>query len=119
MIRLNLSSPILLNKKFKAVRNGYDPLEVDIFFDKVILDYKTIESNALISKNEIDELKNQLKEYKAKNKQLEIENASFKSRLSNIKESDNVTKDNVALLKRINSLEKFIFEKGFDPSKIK
>ena len=119
MIKLNLSSTIVLDKKFKGARNGYDPLDVDIFFDKVLHDYHTIEANEVVSKTEISELKNKVSNCENRITQLEIENASLKSRLSNIKEGDAVTKDNVALIKRINLLEKFIFEKGFDPSKIK
>ena len=119
MIKLNLNAEEILDKVFKTSRNGYDPLDVDMFLDTILHDYKNMESNVVISQKELNEMKTKISDYESRIKKLEIENTSFKGRLSNIKDGDNVTKDNVELIKRINMLEKFIFEKGFDPSKIK
>lgn len=119
MVKLNLTSKKLLDKKFKTARNGYDPLEVDIYLDKILSDYKAIESNEVLPKGEVDSLRKKIDDLEESIKKLEIENTSFKTRLSNIKDGEFVTTENVNLIKRINSLEKFIFEKGFDPSKIK
>lgn len=119
MVKLNLTSKKLLDKKFKTARNGYDPLEVDIYLDKILADYKLIESNEILSQEDVDALRKKISDLEELVKKLEIENTSYKSRLSNIKDGEYVTTENVHLIKRINSLEKFIFEKGFDPSKIK
>ena len=119
MAKLKITSKELLDKQFRGVRNGYDPLEVDIFLDQILSDYRMLESLKLLTTSEHNELINRLSELEEKNKQLEIENASMRSKFSNIKKTDFVTKDNIDLIKRINSLEKFLFENGYDPSKIK
>lgn len=119
MNKLKLSSSELLNKKFKGVRLGYDPLEVDMFLDKILSDYSFIETCKILSNTEFKELENKISDLEEKNKTLVIENASMRSKLLNIKDGDFVTKDNINLIKRINALEKFLFENGYDPSKIK
>ena len=119
MEKTKFSSKDLLNKKFKGVRPGYDPLEVDIFLDKILSDYYLLETLELLSKEEYDALINKIKELETENKKLSIENASMKGKLLNIKDGDHVTTDNVNLIKRINLLEKFLYEIGYDPSKIK
>lgn len=119
MAKLKITSSDLLNTKFKGVRNGYDPLEVDIFLDKILSDYRLLETLKILSDSEYSELTKRLSELEEKNKKLEIENASMRSKFLNIKQSDFVTTDNIDLIKRINSLEKFLFEIGYDPSKIK
>ncbi len=44
-IKLVLSSKEILNKTFKVAPKGYNAFEVDEFLDKILRDYKTIESN--------------------------------------------------------------------------
>ena len=77
------------------------------------------ESFVIKSKEEYDALISKIKELESENKKLSIENASMKGKLLNIKDGDHVTTDNVNLIKRINLLEKFLYEIGYDPSKIK
>ena len=119
MSKLKKSSNDILNTKFKAVRAGYDPFEVDMFLDGILSDYRTIESGKILSESEYNEIHNRLMELEEKVKTLEIENASFRAKFGNIKQSDNVTTDNINLIRRINALEKFIFQIGYDPTKIK
>ncbi len=109
----------VLNKQFKGVTNGYDPLEVDTFLDEVLKDYALIETSVVLSVKDYQNLNNQIKELNSKNENLEIELSKAKTRLHGIKETDVVSKDNIDILKRINALEKFLFEHGFDPNKIK
>ena len=47
-IKLFLSSEQILNHCFAAVPKGYDPLDVDEYLDRIIADYRTVESNLLI-----------------------------------------------------------------------
>ena len=118
-LKLKLTSQAILDKKFPGSTPGYNPLQVDEYIDKIIKDYRFVEENCLILKKDYDELNARIEKLEEENKQLSIENLKFKGRLSNVKEADNVTSENIDLLKRINSLEKFIYEKGYDPTKIK
>ena len=118
-LKLKLTSQTLLDKVFQGSTPGYNPLQVDEFIDRIIKDYKTVESNCLMLQKDVDDLNAQINDLTEENKKLKVENLRYQSRLSNIKEGDMVTSENVELLKRINALEKFLFDKGFDPTKIR
>ncbi len=118
-IKLGMTSTQILEKVFPGVPRGYDPFTVDEFLDRVIKDYRLIEANALIDIKEIDNLNNQIEKLKKEKQELEIELGKYKERFSNIKESDNVTTDNIDLIKKINKYEKFLYSKGFKPDEIK
>ena len=117
--KITLTSQAILQKRFQGATPGYNALEVDTFLDKIIKDYKIVEGNILISEDELTDLKNKNQELEDENQRLNLELIKSQSRLTNIKEGDVVNSDNVNLIKRINALEKFIYEKGFDPTKIK
>lgn len=118
-IKLNLSAKEILNIKFPNVPRGYDPLYVDEYLDKVIRDYKQVEANCLMEKKEIDNLENRIEELEKQNNTLEIELNKYKARLKDIRDNDNVTVDNIDLVKRINQLEKFLYQHGYMPDQIK
>ena len=65
---LNFSSESLLDIKFKAKDRGYDPDQVDAVLDMIIEDYRKLEQN---SKENNEELLNQIAELKKLNKQKE------------------------------------------------
>lgn len=117
--KLQLNTKAILQKKFNGAKSGYNALEVDSYLDQIIEDYEKVENGKLLSIKDYDILIKKIETLMEKNKNLEIELSKCKSRLKDIKETDSVNKDNIDLLKRINSLEKFIYEKGFDPSTIK
>ena len=118
-IKLVLNSEVVLNKKFPSAPRGYDPLQVDEFLDKVLADYRLIEDSKAVDKNDVTALEKRVKELEKSNEELRIENSKYKSRLENINEGDTVTKDNIHLVKRINVLEKFLYNHGFNPKTIK
>lgn len=118
-IKLTLNSEKILEKVFPSTRNGYDPFEVDSFLDSVLADYRTIENNLLIEKSKYDSLESKIKTLESKIKSLEIENERYKARFANIKESDNVTLDNIDLVKKINKYESFLYKLGYNPHTIK
>ena len=118
-VKLTLTSKQILDKEFQGATPGYNPLQVDQYLDKIIRDYMMIEGNYLMDKNEVDQMKNKMALPEQENQRLLIENERMKSKVSNIKSSDNVTKDNVDLLRRINALETFLFNEGYDINKIK
>ena len=99
--------------------SGYDSLEVDTFLDKILEDYKFLERNEILLKEELEDLMKKITELTEDKKQLEIELSKYKSRFQNIKVSDNVTTENIELLKKINVYEKALYERGIDPTKLK
>ena len=118
-IKLVLNSDAILEKKFPAVPRGYDPLLVDEFLDKVLRDYRLMEAGELIDNSDVSALEKRVKELEKANETLRIENNKYKSRLANINEGDVVTKDNIDLVKRINVLEKYLYNHGVNPKTIK
>lgn len=118
-IKLNLNSKEILEKVFPNVPRGYDPLEVDKYLDIVRRDYKLVEANYLEESSEVDTLKARIATLEKENETLKIENEKYASRLKDINENDNVTVDNIDLVKRINVLEKFLYQHGYIPSQIK
>ena len=118
-IKLKLNSKEILETKFPNVPRGYDPLYVDEYLDKIIRDYKIVESNCLIGCKEIDLLNDRIAVLEKENEQLKITNSKYESRLKDIHENDNVTIDNINLVKRINQLEKFLYQHGYMPDQIK
>jgi len=118
-IKLSLSSKQILNKVFREQTPGYNPLEVDEFLDSVLRDYRTIEENCLIAKRELSELQSKVERLEKENETLELENIKYKARYENLDPSMNVTKDNLELIKRIDTLERYLYEHNIDPTKIK
>ncbi len=118
MDKLNCSSDELLNKKFSTSVNGYNPLEVDEYLDKIIRDYEAFEKSLSISDNSLLEQVKTLKEENAKLRS-ELENEKDKWKYIS-KDHKNIHIDNYELLLRIGKLEKIIYEKlNMNPDEIK
>ena len=119
-VKLFLNSQTIMNHIFPVVgKNAYDATEVDKFLDSIIQDYKKVEENSLILKKEYDDLTSKNRKLEQEKRNLEVELEKYKARFANIKSSDNVTNDNIELVRRINSLEKFLWAHGFNPDTIK
>ena len=118
-IKLVLSAEQIGNKIFKGVPRGYDPYEVDKYLDQIIMDYEKVEQNLLLSQSEMDVLNRKIARLEEDKKGLELELGRYKTKYSNIKPTDNVTDDNLDLLKRINTLERFLWQNGYNPDNIK
>lgn len=118
-IKLSLSSEQLLEKVFPEAVHGYNALAVDEFIDMIIKDYKEIEKNHLLTKNEFALLNERIENLRKENEDLIVENKSLKKKFDGIKSSDTPNKDNITLLKKINKLETFLWNQGFDPNQIK
>lgn len=117
--KFNLSSKAILNNAFSKNVKGYDPLEVDVLLDQVIADYRLFEKSLSDRDEYIAELETLVKKHRDQISILEIENAKHRQRLENIKDEGKVSMQNVVYLKRIDVLEKELYRKGVDPSKIK
>lgn len=118
-LKLTLSSKEILEHVFPGAPRGYDPLKVDEFLDTILKDYHSVEANFLMKKEEIDALNAKVEALNKEKQKLEIELGKYKERFSNIKASDNVTSDNMDLIKKINKYEKFIYKLGYNPHTIK
>ena len=119
-IKLFLNSQTIINHVFPVVgRNAYDATEVDKFLDSIIRDYKLVESNSLVLKNEYEELVEKNRSLEKEKRTLEVDLEKYKAKFANIKSSDNVNSDNIELVRRINVLEKFLWAHGFNPDTIK
>ena len=119
-VKLFLNSQTILDHTFPLIhKNAYDAEEVDRFLDMVLQDYRLAEANVLISKKEYETLKEKNKTLESEKRNIEVELERYKARFTNIKSSDNVTNDNIELVRRINSLEKFLWAHGFNPDTIK
>jgi len=124
--KVQLSIKAIYEKKFEKGIKGYDALEVDAFLDLIIKDYDTY-NHLLAEKNtEIEELKKSLEKERnslekdeiarlnAANRALQVENASYKKRLEGIQPSTSATSENIDLIKRVNFLETFLHNEGYD-----
>ena len=119
-IKLFLNSKTIFDRVFPIIgKNAYDATEVDKFLDMVIQDYRTVEANVLVVKNEYEQLTAKNKNLEKEKRELEIEVERYKARFVNINPGDNVTTDNIELVRRINALEKFLWAHGFNPNTIK
>ena len=118
-IKLVLSSEEISQKVFKGVPRGYDPYEVDKYLDLVLADYERVEENFLLSKAEVEALKKKIQSLEDAKKNLELELGRYKTKYSNVKPTDSVNDENLNLIKRINALETFLWQNGFNPINIK
>ena len=118
-IKLKLNSKEILETQFPNVPRGYDPLMVDEYLDRIIRDYRTVETNHLLEEKEVQAYKDKIAKLEAENQELKIKVNKYESRLKDIKETDNVTEENIELIQKINRYEKFLYQHGFMPDKIK
>ena len=119
-VKLFLNSQTIINHVFPIVsRNAYDATEVDKFLDSIIQDYKKVEANSLVLKNEYEELREKNRVLEKEKRALEVDLEKYKAKFANIKSSDNVNSDNIELVRRINALEKFLWAHGYNPDTIK
>ena len=64
-------------------------------------------------------LRNMKQVLESEKRKIEVELERYKARFTNIKSSDNVTTDNIELVRKINALEKFLWAHGYNPDTIK
>ena len=119
-VKLFLNSQTIINHIFPLMsKNAYDATEVDKFLDIIVQDYRMVESNTLVLTKEYETLKEKNRLLEAEKRGLEVEVEKYKAKVANIKSGDNVSTDNIELIKRIDALEKFLWAHGFNPDTIK
>ncbi len=114
-----LTSDDILNKEFSKNVKGYDPLEVDRFLDDVIASFSFFETRVVQLESKLKENQALLEGKISECSKLQVENVKLKNKLQKIEPLNNVSSDNLDLLRRIDSLEKALYKLGEDPSKIK
>ena len=115
--KLNYDAKSILNIKFSPNQKGYDPLEVDQVFDKIIEDYQTqlASLNLLVEENAKQQAKNE--ELKKEIERLTLELSSLKKKVDLFKNSNSLNEDNYALLQKIAAYERALYKKGVNPKK--
>ena len=115
--KLNYDAKSILNIKFSANQKGYDSLEVDTVFDKIIEDYEVAIAsiNELVKENEKQEAK--VDELKKEIEHLTLELVSIRKKYETLKSTNSVNEDNYALLQKISAYERALYKKGVNPKK--
>ena len=115
--KFNYDSKEILNIVFSPAQKGYDSLEVDETFDKIIEDYNSFVSalNDAKAQNEkqqvkIEELKNELEK-------LKIDFINMKKQYDLLKTTSAVSDDNIKLLTKIAAYEKVLHRRGINLKK--
>ena len=117
-IKLKLKAEEISNYKFRNVPRGYDAFEVDKYLDQIIKDYLSIEKDGLVSQVELDAANKKISELEEQIEKLTIENEKL-TKKATLNKGNNVTADNVKILKRIDALERYLYKKGINPDTIK
>ena len=115
----NLTEKEILEHKFAASKNGYNPFEVDKFLDLIVLtivelnrQIKSLNNDKKEKDDEIDRLNNKIED-------LKNEFQLFKNKFKNIKEEDILNnRSNFELLKKVNIYERKLNELGVDINKL-
>ena len=120
-LKINYSAKSVLDIEFTKNVKGYDPYQVDKTLDKVIEDYESYEKYHKESAEYIRKLESDTHELNKKVKELEVEVARLKNRSNDLnKDGDaSINRSNIDLIRRISKLEKALYQKGVDPTKIK
>ena len=117
--KLNFTSKTLLEYTFEKNVRGYNAYLVDSVLDQVIEDLAYYESALVDLTKKNDKLNTKCVNLEVKVKELELEVARLNNQLPSLKNDKNVSRENVNLLKRIDALEKALYARGVDPSRIK
>ena len=115
--KLNYDAKTILNIKFSPAEKGYDSLEVDKVFDKIINDYEVTASylNQLETVNAKQQAKNE--ELKKEIEKLNFELTSLKKKFDSLKQLSSVNGDNYELIQKITAYERVLYKKGINPKK--
>ena len=115
--KLNYDAKTILNIKFSPAQKGYNSLEVDETFDKIISDYlntaSTIEE--LVRENAKCQTKNS--ELKKQVEALNFELNSLKKKFDALKQASSINGDNYELIQKISAYERVLYKKGINPKK--
>ena len=115
--KLNYDAKSILNIKFSPNQKGYDPLEVDKVFDRIIEDYETQTASLNLLQEENAKQQSKNEELKKEIERLTLELASYKKKIDLLKNTNSLNEDNYALLQKIAAYERALYKKGVNPKK--
>lgn len=118
-LKLSLDSNKIYHKEFEGTKPGYDALQVDSFLDIVIKDYETMESYVAETDDNLHALNAKIKLLNEELSKAESENVSLKTKLNGIAPDQNVSMNNLELIRRISELEKALKKAGINPNTIR
>ena len=115
--KFNYDSKALLNFKFSPAEKGYDPLEVDQVFDKIIEDYDALNAalNKLSQAN--DKASEKYQALKSELDRVKFELATLNKQYSALKQASNITGDNYELVTKVAAYERVLHRKGINLKK--
>lgn len=113
--KFNFDDNQILNHKFAPANKGYDALEVDRFFDKVIKDYQEFKKVT----NNLARLETKYQTTYSQKLDLEARLIAVEKRMKEYEKIKDAHQDNFENIKRIAAYEKFLWSLGYDPKKIK
>ena len=114
-----LTEKEIIDKKFAASKNGYNPFEVDKFLDAITLSISDLNHEISALKNSKDEALKQVEELSKKLEETKREFQLFKNKFKNINENDFIdNRSSIELLKKVNIYAKKLSELGVDVSKL-
>ena len=115
--KLNYDAKSILNIKFSPAQKGYNSLEIDETFDKIISDYLTTASTIedLVKENAKHQTKNS--ELRKQVEALNFELTSLKKKFDALKQASSINGDNYELIQKISAYERVLYKKGINPKK--
>ena len=115
--KLNYDGKSLLNVKFSPKQKGYDPLEVDQIFDKIIQDYETLSTSINELTDKMNQEKSKYQNLKAEYDRLTFQIATLQKKFDALKRVSNVTDDNYTLVNKVAAYERVLHRKGINLKK--
>ena len=115
--KLNYDGKSLLNIKFSPKQKGYDPLEVDQIFDKIIQDYETLSTSINELTDKMNQEKSKYQNLKVEYDRLTFQIATLQKKFDALKRVSNVTDDNYTLVNKVAAYERVLHRKGINLKK--
>ena len=114
-----LTEKEILEKKFTASKNGYNPFEVDKFLDSITLSINELNRQILEVKKQKTDIESVVAHLKQEIVDIKNDFQLFKNKFKNIKEDDVLdNRSNFELLKKVNIYAKKLSELGVDVNKL-
>lgn len=114
-----LTEKEIVEKKFPASKNGYNPFEVDKFLDTLTLSINQLNREISSLKLLKDEAEKRVEELNKKLEETKREFQLFRNKFKNIKEDDFIdNRSSIELLKKVNVYAKKLNELGVDVNKL-
>ena len=114
-----LTEKEIIDKKFAASKNGYNPFEVDKFLDTITLSINELNRQILEVKKQKSDVENVVAQLKQEIVDIKNDFQLFKNKFKNINENDFIdNRSSIELLKKVNIYAKKLSELGVDVSKL-